>query len=80
MRGTPNAYFVSTTDGGQTWAAAKSSSLQCIIYGTVQTESETSASQYYLANVGCRMRLGGAGQSRLTTSIRILNEPQVNGP
>lgn len=75
-----NSHFLSTTTSGTTWTATKASSLRCYVYGTVQTNSTTPTPQYFLTNVHCRLRLGAAPQSRLTTSIRVLNEPEVSGP
>jgi len=78
--GKVNACYVSTTTSGGTWTATKTSSLRCYIYGTVTTETPSSVEQESLSSVRCTLRIGGAPHSRLTTSIRILNEPQVTGP
>ncbi|MBI3865870.1 MAG: type II secretion system protein [Planctomycetia bacterium] len=74
-----NSYCVSTTNGGSSWQAPSNSGLMYYIYGTVQTPDPT-AYQYLLTGVRCTLRTGSDPTSRLNTTIRVLNEPQVTGP
>lgn len=74
-----NSNEVSTTNGGTSWQAPSSSALKYYIYGTVQTANPT-AYQYLLTGIRCTLRLGSGANSRLNTTIRVLNEPAVTGP
>jgi len=74
-----NSNLVATTNSGSTWAAPSGNSLQYYVYGTVQTANPT-AYQYVLTGIRCTLRLGSGLNSRLNTTVRVLNEPAVTGP
>lgn len=74
-----NLHYASTANTGTLWTASTGNSMRIAVYGTVDTTTYTDTIQYLLANVRCTLRVGGATASRLTTSFRVLNEPQVNG-
>lgn len=78
--GQSNTNIVRTGNSGSSWNPTSDESLRYYVYGTVTTNSSNSATQYLLTNVRCTIRSGGATGSRLTTSIRVPNEPQVAGP
>ena len=79
--GKPNQYYVSTANSGTAWTASSSNSLRYYVYGTYTTASAgTPSAQYLLTNVRCTLRAGSSTSSRLTASVRTLNEPQVVGP
>jgi type II secretory pathway component PulJ len=73
-----NSYLVSTANAGATWQAPSGSGMMYYIYGTVQTANPT-AYQYLLTGIRCTLRLGNGNNSRLNTTVRVLNEPQVTG-
>lgn len=74
-----NSYLVNTANSGTSWQAQSGSSLKYYIYGTVQTPNPT-AYQYLLTGIRCTLRLGAGANSRLNTTVRVLNEPAVTGP
>ena len=74
-----NSYLVSTGNAGATWQSPSGNSLMFYIYGTVQTPNPT-AYQYLLTGIRCTLRLGNGPTSRLSTTVRVLNEPAVTGP
>ncbi|MGE5607764.1 MAG: type II secretion system protein J [Bacillota bacterium] len=76
---TPSTYMVLTTNGGSTWAPQAAFDIPFTVYGTVSTAGPTTY-QYFLTNVRCSLQAGAADQSRITTSVRVLNEPEVAGP
>ncbi len=78
--GLGNSYIVRTTSSGGSWTPTTGDSLRYYVYGTVTTNSSSTSTQYLLTNVRCTIRVGGATSSRLTTSFRVPNEPQVAGP
>jgi hypothetical protein len=49
------------------------------MYGTVTTPNPTSY-LYYLTGVRCKLRVGTDTNSRVYTTMRVPNEPQVAGP
>lgn len=75
-----NSCLVSTSNAGSTWSTSTADSLRYYIYGTVETQTTDTTYQYLLTNVRCTIRTGNSTSSRMQTSIRVLNEPQVNGP
>lgn len=76
---TANSNCVSTTNAGSSWQNASGQSLSYYIYGTVQTPNPTTY-QYLLTGIRCTLRLGNGANSRLSTTIRVLNQPVVKGP
>ncbi len=78
--GNPFSKAVSTTNGGSVWSTNNSRSLRYKVYGNLWTASTDTTYQYRLTNARCTLRLGSSPNNRLTTSIRIPNEPVVLGP
>ncbi|MDB5340275.1 MAG: hypothetical protein JWN70_5894 [Planctomycetaceae bacterium] len=79
--GQPFRDLVKTTNSGSTWTEDAAKSLCLNVYGTVTTDSQNAPIiNYVLTNVRCTLRVGTSSASRLTTTIRVLNEPQVTGP
>lgn len=74
-----NMWFVQSGGSGSSWSIQSDADMLIYVYGTVTTPDPV-AYQYWLTSVRCALRVGGDGNSRLATSIRVLNEPQVNGP
>ena len=74
-----NSNLVMTSNAGLPWTASSGNSLKYYIYGTVQTPNPT-AYQYLLTGIRCTLRLGSGNNSRLITTVRVLNEPAVTGP
>lgn len=74
-----NSNLISTSNAGSTWTASSGNSLRYYIYGTVQTPNPT-AYQYLLTGIRCTLRTGSDPTSRLSTTVRVLNEPAVTGP
>jgi prepilin-type N-terminal cleavage/methylation domain-containing protein len=72
-------YLLRTTNGGTSWSASAGQDLQYYVYGTYTT-TDPIVTDYLLTDVRCTVRVGGDAQSRLNTTIRVLNEPQVSGP
>jgi hypothetical protein len=75
----PNANLVTTTDAGATWSAPLAQDLVYYVYGTY-TNADPITYDYWLTDVRCTLCTGTDPQRRLTTTIRVLNEPQVSGP
>ncbi|HEX2973545.1 MAG TPA: prepilin-type N-terminal cleavage/methylation domain-containing protein [Tepidisphaeraceae bacterium] len=73
-----NAYMVQTYNGGSSWSYQSLWDIPFCVYGTVSTAGPTTY-KYYLTSVRCSLKTGLADQSRITTSARVLNEPEVTG-
>lgn len=78
--GKSNNYYLSTSNAEGSWTAGTSNSLRLYVYGTITTPSTTTANVYSLTNVRATLRAGSSTLSRLSTSVRTPNEPQVAGP
>lgn len=72
-------YSVSSNDGGQSWSGAGGWTFSFAVYGTANTPDPVSY-RYLLTDVRCSLRTGPDAWSRMQTSIRVVNEPQVAGP
>ena len=68
-----------STNGGTTWSASSGQDMQYYVYGTYTTPDPITT-DYLVSDVRCTLRVGGDAQSRVNTTIRVLNEPQVSGP
>jgi hypothetical protein len=71
--------YVTTSTGGGSWATPLAQSLLFAVYGTVSTPDPVSY-RYLLTDVRCTLRSGPDPWSRIQTSIRVVNEPQMTGP
>lgn len=78
--GTRLCHSFSTDTAGSTWIEESTISQMCEIYGTLTSQSTSTSTQYRLKNVHCTLRVGSSPRAQLNTTVRILNEPQVNGP
>jgi hypothetical protein len=74
-----NSQYVTSGNGGANWFMPAGQSLIFYVYGTVSTPDPASY-QYLLTDVRATLRSGPDPWSRMQTSVRIVNEPQVNGP
>jgi hypothetical protein len=73
--------YVSSTNGGATWTPNPSNDLMLEVYGTVNTPNTgPSGSTYYLKDVRVKLRTNQNNQSRVLTTIRTYNQPQVPHP
>jgi hypothetical protein len=74
-----NAGLVKTSNGGSSWSIPLAQDMPFYIYGTYSTQDPV-AYDYWLTGVRCSLRCGNDTTSRVRTSMRLLNQPQVNGP
>jgi hypothetical protein len=73
--------YVSSSNGGATWTPNRSNDLMLQVYGTINTPSTgPSGTAYYLKDVRVKLRTNQNNQSRMVTSIRTYNQPQVPHP
>lgn len=79
LAGGANAYLVKTTNSGSTWSTPAAQDMIYYVYGTYSTANPV-AYDYWLKSVRCTLRSGSDNASRVHTTIRIANEPQVSGP
>ncbi len=75
----PLSHLVITSNGGAVWTATENESSRFNVYGTIETP-DPPVLRYALANVRCQLRTGADPATRISTYIRVLNEPQVSGP
>ena len=75
----PNCRYVYSTDSGDHWRSPDSQQLLFYVYGKVSTPNPIQ-SRYLLTGVQTTLRSGSDGPSRLQTSIRVVNQPEVSGP
>ena len=69
------------SNGGATWSQNAGKDFQFTIYGQVATPNTGSAgANYYLTDVQCKLRTNQNNSSRIVTSIRTYNQPQVPHP
>lgn len=73
------ANLVTTNFGSSGWITNPTMAMPYYIYGTI-TSPDPVVYQYNLIGVRASLRAGSDSLSRTTTSIRVLNEPQVAGP
>jgi hypothetical protein len=71
--------LLTTSNGGSSWASSATSSLLFEVWGSYNS-ANPSTTNYYLRNVRVTLQPSVDVDSRLETSVRILNEPQVAGP
>jgi hypothetical protein len=74
-----NSQYVTSGNGGESWSTPATQSLSFYVYGTASTPNPVSY-QYLLTDTRCTLRSGPDAWSRVQTSIRVVNEPQVAGP
>ena len=74
-----SANLVTTNNGDGSWVAKPTMAMPYYAYGTI-TSPDPVVYQYLLTDVRASLRSGSDSLSRATTSIRVLNEPQVAGP
>lgn len=73
--------YVSSANGGATWTPATNQDLMLEVYGTINTPNTGPAgSNYYLKDVRCKLRANTNNNSRIVTTVRTYNQPQVPHP
>ena len=73
--------YVSSSNGGLTWTPNPACDLMLRVNGTVNTPNAGPAgSAYYLKDVRVKLRTNQNNQSRIMTTIRTYNQPQVPHP
>lgn len=73
-----NANYV-TSSNGASWSAPLAQDIPLYVYGVASTPNPPK-SLYYLTGVRCLLRTSTDATARVSTSVRVLNEPQVDGP
>lgn len=73
-----NASYV-TSSNGTSWSAPLAQDLPMYVYG-VAAKPNPQGYLYFVTGVRCTLRTSDDATSLLTTSVRLLNEPQVDGP
>ncbi|HEV3024626.1 MAG TPA: hypothetical protein VGX76_19255, partial [Pirellulales bacterium] len=71
--------YVNTGNAGSTWTQSMGRDLRFYVYGTVMTPNPP-GTNYQLTLVRCTLRTNTDPSSRVTTAIRVYNEPSVAGP
>jgi hypothetical protein len=64
---------------GSSWSGMSGCNLNHYVYGTYTTPNPPGYN-YFLKDVRCNIQLTSEASTQLNTTIRIVNEPQVNGP
>ena len=73
--------YVSSSNGGLTWTPNPACDLMLQVNGTVNTPNTgPSGTSYYLKDVRVKLRTNQNNQSRIVTTIRTYNQPQVPHP
>ena len=77
-----NAAFFASTDGGTTWVMKPGFSMTRFrIYATLKTAgSSTSTSQYFLKRTNIALQETANAMSAVSSSVAILNKPEVAAP
>ena len=74
-----NTHWMTSDNAGESWSApVDDRDMRFFVYGTY--DGYASSAQQYLAEVGIQLQLGADSQSRLTTAVHVLNNPEVVGP
>jgi hypothetical protein len=77
----PGGAFLSSADGGSSWAADDSKAMAFRVYGRVTTLGDPPAvNRDYLTAVGIRVGVGSEAGRYAQTSVQVLNGPEVSGP
>lgn len=74
----PAGNMLVTANAGSTWAPQVTQHLMYYLYGKIKTPDPIQY-RYLLNSVQCSLRLGSSDVTRLTTTVRTLNQPEVNG-
>ena len=64
---------------GTQWSNDNGHDLCLSVYGTINSPG-TPTTNYFLTDVRCTLRTNANTGSRITTSVRTINQPQVSGP
>jgi prepilin-type N-terminal cleavage/methylation domain-containing protein len=73
------AKFIKSTDGGLSWTSSGLDNLLIYVYG-VPTRQDPVAYNYFLSNVTVSVCTSSNAKAALTTTVKLLNTPQVAGP
>lgn len=69
--------LLTSTNGGSTWASTGAGSLSCSVYGTIFTPGpDVSVTFQHVRQVSVSLQ-GGASSTRLQTSVKTLNVPEM---
>jgi Tfp pilus assembly protein FimT len=71
--------MISTTNSESGWVSSAVKSMLFEVWGTYMTQ-DAQAYQYFLKNMKISLQSGTDSRSRLETSVRVFNEPQVPIP
>jgi len=74
-----NCRYVYSTDSGNNWKSPDSQQMLFYIYGKVSTPNPIQY-RYVLTGVQGMLRSGSDAASRVQTTIRVVNQPEVSGP
>ena len=75
-----DTHLVRTTDGGSSWTAPSSQSLQIGVYGTITTVGEPEiVGVAQLRTIHVTLRAGEDPSTRIDTAFRVLNDVEVAG-
>ncbi len=70
--------YVSSSNGGATWTPNTSNDLMLQVFGSVNTSNAGPAgTSYYLQDVRLKLRTSTNNYSRIVTTVRTYNQPQV---
>lgn len=72
---TPDAHYLKSCDQGSSWTANTGADMVFEVYGVVAlTDGST---QYYLRGLGVTIQVGNDPATRVRTTVRMLNQPEV---
>ncbi|MGQ0628080.1 MAG: prepilin-type N-terminal cleavage/methylation domain-containing protein [Phycisphaerales bacterium] len=73
-----NAAFLFSADGGATFKADEGLALSGGVFGTVTAPANSTVSRTYLDAINIRFRAGNGAASSATTTVRVLNRPEID--
>lgn len=79
--GSPNSYFLTSYDNGETWNSTTWIDLWIRVWGTTTSSSAGSGpSTYRRTGIDMTLQSGSSGRAAVTSAIQTVNEPLVAGP
>lgn len=72
--------LLTSSDGGNIWTRNTAQDLQFIVTGQADVAGGAGTTTYYLKDVRCKLRTSSNITSRIVTTVRTYNQPQVPHP
>jgi len=75
---TPDAHYVYTNDGGNSWSTDTNRDMFFYVYGTVITsDAPPSSARYYVTKVNLALQSSPQDSARVRTAVEVLSQPEV---